>query len=121
MHPIRNLIFAGIAAALLALGAPQANAQDPAKPDFSQQQIEAFAGAAVEMQRLQSELQEQAREAANQDEITRLQQQGQEKALQIVADAGLSADEYTAIVQAAKQDQELYTTIVDLMQQRTSP
>jgi hypothetical protein len=121
MQPIRHLILAGMTATLLAFGAPQASAQDPAAPDFSQQQIEAFADAAVEMQRLSTSLQEQAREAANQDEIARLQQQGQAQALQIVEDAGLSADEYTAIVQAANQDPDLYTTIVDLMEQRSTP
>jgi predicted ATPase with chaperone activity len=129
-------ILSGIAAALLAVAAPQAIAQQqpqqqpqaqprPQPPpmtqsDFSQQQIEAFADAAVEMQRIQSELDAKGRQAANLDEITRLQQEAQADATQAVEDSGLSVQEYKAIVQAANTDPRLYATIVDLMQQRAS-
>jgi predicted ATPase with chaperone activity len=126
-------ILSGIAAALLAVTAPQAIAQEqPQQPqaqptpqpppmtraDFSQQQIEAFADAAVEMQRIQSELDAKGRQAGNLDEITRLQQEAQADATQAVEDSGLSVQEYKAIVQAANQDPRLYATIVDLMQRR---
>jgi predicted ATPase with chaperone activity len=129
-------ILSGIAAALLAVAAPQAIAQQqpqqqpqaqprPQPPpmtqsDFSQQQIEAFADAAVEMQRIQSELDAKGRQAGNLDEITRLQQEAQVEATQAVEDSGLSVQEYKAIVQAANTDPRLYATIVDLMQQRAS-
>jgi hypothetical protein len=118
-------ILSAIAAALLAVAAPGAIAQQPPQPQpappptaFSQQQIESFADAALEMQRIQTELNAKGREAGNADEIARLQQQAQADAVQAVEGNGLSVDEYTAIVQAAKQDPELYATIVDLMQQR---
>jgi predicted ATPase with chaperone activity len=129
-------ILSGIAAALLAVAAPEAIAQEqpqqqpqaqpsPQPPpmtgaDFSQQQIEAFADAAVEMQRIQSELDAKGRQAGNLDEITRLQQEAQADATQAVEDSGLSVQEYKAIVQAANTDPQLYATIVDLMQQRAS-
>ena len=119
MQSTRYLI-PGIAAAWLAAASPQAIAQDPATADFSQQQIEAFADAATEMQRLKTDLDAQARQAADQEEIARLQQQAQAEAAQIVEDSGLSVDEYSAIVQAANQNPELYAMIVDLMQQRST-
>lgn len=113
-------IVSGIAAAMLAATSPQAIAQDqPATPDFSQQQIEAFAGAAIEVQRVKTELDAQAAEAGNPDEVARLQQQAQAEASQAVEESGLSVDEYTAIAQAASADPALYATIVDLMRQQS--
>jgi hypothetical protein len=125
LMPRTRSILSAIAAALLAVAAPGAIAQQqpqgqPAPPPtaFSQQQLESFAGAAVEMQRIQTELNAKGREAGNAEEIGRLQQQAQADAVQAVESNGLSVDEYTAIVQAAQQDPQLYATIVDLMQQR---
>jgi hypothetical protein len=114
------LILAGITAALLLLAAPQAIAQQqPMAPSaFSQEQIEAFADAAIEVQRVQTELDAQTQAAQNPDEVARLQQQAQADAAQAVEAKGLSVDEYTAIAQAANQDPQLYAMIVDLMQQR---
>jgi hypothetical protein len=117
-------ILSGIAAALLVVAAPasaQNQPQDqPIAPPaaFSQQQIESFADAAVEMQRIQSELDTKGREAGNAQEIMRLQQQAQADASQAVEQNGLSVDEYTAIAQAANRDPKLYAMIVDLMRQR---
>jgi predicted ATPase with chaperone activity len=118
-------ILSTIAAALLAVAAPTAFAQQqpqnqPATPpaSFSQQQIEAFADAATEVQRVQTELNAKARDAGNAEEIARVQQEAQAAATQAVEDSGLSVEEYTAIAKAANQDPQLYAMIVDLMQQR---
>ena len=124
-----SLILSGVAAAMLAVAAPQAMAQTQPQgqpptqppmgaPDFPQEKIEAFADAAVEVQRVQTELSAKAQQATNADEIARVQQEAQEAASKAVEDSGLTVDEYTAIVDAAKQDPELYATIVALMQQR---
>ncbi len=114
--PRSSLIMSGITAALL-LAAPQAMAQgQPA--DFSQQQIEAFADAAVEVRRVKTDLDAKT-QGAKGDDIMRLSQEAQEQAIQAVQDSGLSPDEYAAIIQAAKQDPELYAMIVDLMQKRS--
>jgi hypothetical protein len=119
MQRTPGLILAGITAALLLLAAPQAIAQQPMAPSaFSQEQIEAFADAAIEVQRVQTELDAQTQAAQNPDEVARLQQQAQADASQAVEAKGLSVDEYTAIAQAANQDPQLYAMIVDLMQQR---
>jgi hypothetical protein len=121
MQRTRPLIL-GIAAAMLIAAAPHAMAQQqpvPA-PDFSQEQIEAFVDAATEVQRVQTELDAKAQEAQNPEEVAELQQEAQVEASQAVEDSGLTVDEYAAIAQAANQDPELYATIVDLMQQRST-
>jgi Domain of unknown function (DUF4168) len=120
LQPTRQSLVAWGVAALLLLASPQAIAQDePAASDFSQQQIEAFADAAVEVQRVRTELSAQAGKAAGPDEVARLQQQASAEAAQAVADSGLTVDQYSAIVQAANADPELYAMIVDLMEERS--
>ena len=124
MQRTRHPLILGIAAALL-LAAPQAMAQEqapqaqqPATPDFSEEQIEAFVDAATEVQRVQTELDTKAQEAQNPEEVAELQQQAQLEASQAVEGSGLTVDEYAAIAQAANANPDLYAQIVDLMQQR---
>jgi Domain of unknown function (DUF4168) len=113
-------LLPGVVAAMLAATSPQASAQDQqmAPPDFSQEQIEAFAGAAIEVQRVKTEFDAQAAQAQNADEIARVQQQAQAEAAKAVEDSGLSVEEYTAIAQAATADPALYAQIVGLMRQQ---
>jgi Domain of unknown function (DUF4168) len=114
-----SLILGGIAAALLLLVTPQAFAQQQPPPaNFSQEKIEAFVDAAIEVQRVQTDLDTQAQQAQSPEEVTQLQQQAQADASQAVEAKGLSVDEYTAIAQAANEDPQLYAMIVDLMQKR---
>ena len=121
-----SLILSAVAAAMLALAAPQAIAQAQPQPQppmgaqaFPQEKIEAFADAAVDVQRVQTELTAKARQAKDADEIAQVQQEAQAAASKAVEDNGLTVDEYTAIVNAAKQDPELYAMIVELMQRRS--
>jgi hypothetical protein len=93
--------------------------QQPAMPsELSQLQIEIFADAAIEVQRVQQDFDAQVQAAENAEEVAQLQQQAQQEARQAVENHGLSVDEYTAIVQAANQDPQLYAMIVETMQQR---
>jgi predicted ATPase with chaperone activity len=122
MQRARSLIL-GLGALLL-LASPHAMAQtqpqEPMKsPDFSQQQIEAFADAATEVQRVQTDLDSKAKAAQNPEEVTQLQQKAQQEASQAVEDSGLSVDEYAAIAKAANEDPDLYAMIVGLMQKRS--
>jgi hypothetical protein len=124
MPRTRHSLIFGIVAAML-LAAPYAIAQEQPQqnqpmtpPDFSQQKIEAFADAATEVQRVQTDLDSKAKAAQNPQEVTQLRQEAQQEASQAVEDSGLSVDEYTAIAQAASEDPDLYAMIVDLMQQR---
>ena len=125
MPRTRHSLILGIAAAML-LAAPYAMAQEQSQqnqpmtpPDFSQQKIEAFADAATEVQRVQTELDGKAKAAQNPEEVTKLQQEAQQEASQAVESSGLSIDEYAAIAKAANEDPDLYAMIVDLMQQRS--
>jgi hypothetical protein len=56
--------------------------------------------------------------AENAEQIQQLQQQAQQDARAAIEDKGLTVDEYTAIVQAANQDPQLYAMIVETMQAR---
>ena len=114
-----SLILGSIAAVLLLFATPQAIAQQQPMPStFPQEKIEAFVDAAIEVQRVQTELDAQAQQTQDPQEMARLQEQAQADASQAVEDKGLSVEEYTAIAQAANEDPQLYAMIVDLMQQR---
>ena len=115
MPHTRHSLILGIAAAMLvaaphAMAQEQPQAQQPQQsqpmtpPDFSQQKIEAFADAATEVQRVQTELDGKAKAAQNPEEVTKLQQEAQQEASQAVESSGLSIDEYAAIAQAANED-----------------
>jgi hypothetical protein len=118
-----SMALASALAVLLLAAAPGVQAQQqPAMPpatSFSQAKIEAFAGAAVELQRVQDDFNAQLQTAENAEAIGQLQEEAQQEAAQAIEDNGLTTNEYSAIAQAANQDPALYATIVDLMQQRT--
>ena len=117
------LASAALLAASLAFAAPPAVAQEqPALPSaeaLTDQQITAFVDAALEVQRVRAEYDGQMQTAESPEEAARLQQEALEQATEAVESQGLSADEYTAIAEAANQDPTLYAMIVDLMQQRS--
>ena len=121
----RALASALAMALLIGSAAPGVQAQQqqqPATPpatSFPQEKIEAFADAAVELQRVQDDFNAQLQTAQDEAEIGRLQEEAQQEAAQAIEDKGLSTDEYGAIAQAANQDPSLYAMIVDLMQQRS--
>jgi hypothetical protein len=115
------LTLAGLLAAAMLVAAPQTRAQEqPAAPatGLSQEQIESFADAANEVQRLETELNADLQAAASPEEAARLRQQAEDQATRAVQANGLSTDEYLAIVRAAEQDPALYAMITDMMQQR---
>lgn len=120
-------LLAGTLGAVMLMGAGLADvhAQEqqpmpqPAMPsELSQRQIETFADAAIDVQRVQQDLDVQVQAAEDPAEIEQLQQQAQQLAREAVENHGLSVDEYTAIVAAANQDPQLYAMIVETMQQR---
>lgn len=99
--------------------AQQQMPQQPAMPSaLSPGQIETFADAAIDLLRVQEEFDAQVQAAEDAAEVAQLQQQAEQEARQAVENHGLSVDEYTAIVQAANQDPQLYAMIVETMQQR---
>ena len=117
-------LLAGTVGAVMLMGAglTEVRAQQqpqPAMPsELSQSEIETFADAAIEVQRVQQEFDSQVQAAQNAEEIEQLQQQAQQDARQAIENHGLSVDEYTAILQAANQDPQLYAMIVETMEQK---
>ena len=114
------LASAGLAGDARAQQQPEpAPEQRPAMPaQLSQGQIESFADAAIDVQRVQQDLDAQLQAVEDPEEIQRLQEQAQQEARRAVEDRGLSVDEYTAILDAANQDPQLYAMIIETMEQR---
>ena len=115
------LTLASVLAAAMLVTASHARAQEqPATPatELSQGQLESFADAAIEVQRLENELDADLQGADSPEEAARLRQQAESDASRAVQANGLTTDEYLAIVRAAEQDPALYAMITDLMQQR---
>jgi Domain of unknown function (DUF4168) len=119
--PRRFLVHSTLLAALMVVAVPEALAQaQPATPpaELSQERLEAFADAAIEVQQLETELKAELQGTDSPEEAARLQQEAQLEASRAVEAQGLTTDEYLAIVQAAEQDPALYAMITDMMQQR---
>jgi hypothetical protein len=115
------LILSSALGALMVLAVPKALPQEPPPVpprELSQGQLEAFADAAIEVQRLETELNADLQEADSPTEAARLQQEAQDQASRAVEARGLTTGEYLAIVQAAERDPALYAMITDMMQQR---
>lgn len=115
------LILSSVLGALMVLAVPKALPQEPPPVpprELSQGQLEAFADAAIEVQRLETELNADLQEADSPTEAARLQQEAQDQASRAVEARGLTTGEYLAIVQAAERDPALYAMITDMMQQR---
>lgn len=123
MHLLRKALAPStVLAALLAFAvAPTVAQEQPAQPSetLSQEQLTAFADAALDVQQVRAEFDGQMQAAESPEEAARLQQEAQEQATEAVESRGLTAGEYTAIADAANQDPTLYAMIVDLMEQRS--
>jgi len=117
----RSLIHSSVLGALMVVAAPEAltQGQSPMAPtELSQGRLEAFSDAAIEVQRLETELNADLQEAGSPEEAARLRQEAEDQASRAVEARGLTTGEYLAIVQAAEQDPALYAMITDMMQQR---
>jgi hypothetical protein len=116
-----SLVLSSVLAALMVVAVPRALTQEQPAPrpaDLSQGQLEAFADAAIEVQRLETELNAELQEAGSPEEAARLRQDAQDQASRAVEAEGLTTGEYLAIVQEAERDPALYAMITDMMQQR---
>lgn len=115
--------LAGLAAVLvLALGlASGSQAQEQAimpPGEISQDQVDAFAEAAVAVQRVEQDFSLRLQEVETPEEAEQLQQEAQTEAIQAVEDSGLSLPEYYAVLEAANADPELYAMLVERIQER---
>ena len=121
--PMRFGGLAGLAAVLvLALGlASGSQAQEQAimpPGEISQDQVDAFAEAAVAVQRVEQDFSLRLQEVETPEEAEQLQQEAQTEAIQAVEDSGLSLPEYYAVLEAANADPELYAMLVERIQER---
>jgi len=91
--------------------------QDAPTVDVSQEQIQAFAAAMVEVQQLGQEWTQKMQQTEDQEELSQMQQQAQEEMMGAIEDQGMTVEEYNEIATAAQQDQELAQQIQQAAQQ----
>lgn len=113
MKPIR-LTAAALATAGLAFAAVPAVAGQPAgiqlaqAEEFSQEKIESFAIAALEVSKIRDQYVGRIQQAETEDERKQLAEEATGKMVEAVQSApGITTDEYNAIIQAASEDEEL--------------
>jgi len=85
--------------------APQQGQQQ--QQNFSDQDLQAYASAAIEISELQQEFQGQMQNAESAEDQQAVQEEANEAMIQAIRDAGLSLEKYNQIATAAQNDQEL--------------
>ena len=113
MKPIR-LTAAALATAGLALAAVPAVAGQPAgiqlaqAQQFSDEKIESFAVAALEVSRIRDDYVARIQQAESEEQRQQLAEQATTEMVEAVESApGITTEEYNAIIQAASEDQAL--------------
>jgi Domain of unknown function (DUF4168) len=110
-------------ALILALALPmQAQDSRPQQPptqqlEPSQDQIESFASAALQVQQIRSEWQTRIQTADSAEQARELQTQAAAEMVSAVKEKGLTVETYRAIAAAARDNPELASRIVKLMEQ----
>ena len=97
------------------VAADRAWAQAAPGMEIGDQQLRAFAAAALEVQEIGREWQEAAQAAGSEAEVETLRDQAQNQMVEAVEGEGLSVDDYNAIVVAAETDPELAARIQTLI------
>lgn len=128
MHHFR-LPAAALAALGLVLGAgalAPAAADEPASvqlaqaESYSDEKIQSFAMAALEIQEIRSDYMARIQQAESEDQRQQLAQQANDEMVSAVEAApGISVEEYNAIIEASAEDQELAERINQHMQSAT--
>lgn len=123
VNPKLSLIVAGLVGLALSaapLGEVSAQQQQPttSAAEISEEKLDAFVDAALGVQQVQQDLNAELQGVENREKAQELQQQAQQQAAQAIEAQGLTTNEYTAILQAANNDRELYSTIVAMMEER---
>lgn len=114
-------ISAGLCAAPLALAetAPQTTTPTApatqAQPQISEEKVDQFVTAYVEVQKINQEYSEQLQATEVPEKATELQQEAQTKMQEAVTESGLTIPEYQQIASRAGQDQDLRTRIQEKM------
>lgn len=115
LNPVAVLL-AAISLLLLAM-IPPASAQEEGAVGFTQEELQAFASATLEVERVQAKWQPQLAEEENADEVNALRRQAIEEMADAVRGEGLSVGQYNGIQAAAQQNPELMETIMEYRQE----
>ncbi|MGM8226882.1 DUF4168 domain-containing protein [Cellvibrio sp. ARAG 10.3] len=114
-------ISVGLCAAPLALAETVPQTTTPtapatqAQPQISEEKVDQFVTAYVEVQKINQEYSEQLQATEAPEKATELQQEAQTKMQEAVADSGLTIPEYQQIASRAGQDQDLRARIQEKM------
>jgi hypothetical protein len=118
------LVTAALLAGLLTLDVAQAQdsktqQQQPMsqQSDFSQDQLESFASATLQVQEVRAKWQTQMQTADSAEKAQALQAQANNEMVSAVEDEGLTVETYNAIATAARANPDLANRITELMQQ----
>ena len=118
-----SVVLAGALILALALPMPAQDAQpqqqQPPTQQFepNQNQVEAFASAALQVQQIRSKWQTRMQEAESAEKAQELQVQAATEMVSAVQERGLTVETYKAIATAARDNPELAGRIVKLMEQ----
>jgi len=117
-----SAILAGALILALALPMPVQDSQPPQQPptqqfEPSQDQIQAFASAALQVQQIRSKWQTRMQEADSAEKAQEFQVQAATEMVSAVQERGLTVETYKAIATAARDNPELANRIVKLMEQ----
>jgi len=118
-----SVVLAGALILALALPMPAQDAQPPQQQPPTQQfepsdnQVQAFASAALQVQQIRSKWQTRMQEADNAEKAQELQVQAATEMVSAVQERGLTVETYKAIATAARDNPDLAGRIVKLMEQ----
>lgn len=121
-HPLAILSVSAGLLCVPALASAEAASTQPATPatqqtqvQVSEEKIDQFVTAYVEVQKINKEYSEQLQTAEEPEKATELQQEAQTKMQKAVTDTGLTIPEYQQIASLAGQDAELRSRIQEGM------
>lgn len=99
----------GLATAMPATAQQQMQQQQQqfSADDVSEQQLESYVEAALDIQTIRQQFQSQMANAGTQEEQQTVQQLASQQMIASIEDVGLSVDEYNAIATAVQSDPEL--------------
>ena len=118
-----SVVLAGALILALALPMQAQDAQPPQQQPPPQQfepsdnQVQAFASAALQVQQIRSKWQTRMQEADNAEKAQELQVQAATEMVSAVQERGLTVETYKAIATAARDNPDLAGRIVKLMEQ----
>ena len=110
LERLKPLMPAVLATALLvAAGGPPAGAQE----SYSEEDLQAFARASLQIEEIQQEWQPRVADASSKSEADELRQQAMDQMVRAVRDEGLGVETYNGIYQVVQADPEVAEKVKD--------